>query len=173
MLIFCERKASIQCHQISASRYSAKNVVIFDFVGSFNVPEIVTIEPVMCYHSLQPSLQHLHTYYCGIAHKVKVRFIATLHRSVLIGQTHWSTFLLHKNVFYMAHHSLFLKGNVFRALPRQKMIHLPLCRLICHSQLSYSTEIWICNTMRHVACAESGISLCQRRAGAICVEWRH
>lgn len=40
--------------------------------------------------------------------------------------------------------------------------------LICHCRLSYAAEIWIGNSMHHVARARSGISACQRQAGAIC-----
>lgn len=52
-------------------------------------------------------------------------------------------FTSYEKVFYTVHHSLLPKENIFHALLCQKMIHPSLCLLICHSQLSYYTEIWI------------------------------
>lgn len=119
------------------------------------------------------SLQHLHCSECVISHKIKCSCDPFyMHRSVFIRQTRWSTSLLDKMCFTQ-HITCFQKRNIFHTLRCQKMIHLSSCLLICHRQLS--SFHWNLNMQHSAACGmrREWHILCQRWAGAICVERWH
>lgn len=77
-----------------------------------------------------------------------------------------------EKMFNAAHHRMLFQKNKNMSLTRivetKANIFSLLFLLICHCRLSYAAEIWIGNSMHHVARARSGISACQRQAGAIC-----